>query len=357
MSYAIAAAGTGGHVYPGLAVAEELVRRSVPKEEIVFIGGDRLEARVYPEHGFPFVRVELQSLKRSLSMDNLRLPLVLRAAVKQVRHELETRSVKVALGMGSYVTVPVAWAARQDSIPFYLHEQNGEAGLANKVMSRWAVSTFIALDGTRGVRRPELVGNPIRGVFTNYRRSDLRHEALVRYGIEPGSVVIGVFGGSLGAGVLNSAIARLARTWTGPDIVLLHLVGERNVGSIDTADSRVPWIVVGYEESMEYFYAASDLVIARAGGVAIAELTATHTPSILVPGTFGGGHQAANGAAMERAGAAVALPESRIAELEETVVELVDDVEARRAMAHSAGSIALTDAASRIATRLIDTHG
>lgn len=357
MSYAIAAAGTGGHVYPGLAVAEELIRRGVPKQDVVFIGGDRLEAKVYPEQGFPFVRVELQSLKRSLSIDNLRLPFVLRAAVKQVRQELQARDVRVALGMGSYVTVPVAWAAHREHLPFYLHEQNGEAGLANRVMSRWAVATFVALDGTRGVARPEQVGNPIREVFTGYRRSDLRHEALVRYGIEPGRVVVGVFGGSLGAGAINDAVGSLARKWTGPDIVLLHLVGERNADTIDTTDSRVPWIVVGYEESMEYFYAASDLVLARAGGIAIAELTATHTPSILIPGAFGGGHQATNAAAMERAGAAVALPESRVAELDGIVERLVEDADGRKAMAQSAETIARTDAASRIAIRLIDTHG
>jgi UDP-N-acetylglucosamine--N-acetylmuramyl-(pentapeptide) pyrophosphoryl-undecaprenol N-acetylglucosamine transferase len=357
MSYAIAAAGTGGHVYPGLAVAEELVRAGVARQDILFVGGDRLEARVYPESGFPFLGVRLQSLKRNLSIDNLRLPGVLRAAVRQVRGALRERDVRVVLGMGSYVTVPVAWASHREHIPFFLHEQNGDAGLANKVMSRWAVTTFVALDGTRGVLRPEKVGNPIRRKFAEYRRADLRHEALARYGIEPGNVVVGVFGGSLGAGVINDAVVHMAMSWTGSDVALLHLVGERNVGNIDTTGSRVPWIVVGYEQSMEYFYAASDLVIARAGGVAIAELTATHTPSVLIPGEFGGGHQSANAAAMEQAGAAVFLPETRIGELSGIVARLVDDAQARKAMAQSADAIALTDAASRIAARLIDAHG
>jgi UDP-N-acetylglucosamine--N-acetylmuramyl-(pentapeptide) pyrophosphoryl-undecaprenol N-acetylglucosamine transferase len=356
MSYAIAAAGTGGHVYPGLAVASELVRKGVPRKDVLFVGGDRLEAKVYPDAGFPFCSVKLQSLRRSLSADNLRLPGVLRSAVRQVRAELRERDVQVVLGMGSYVTVPVAWAAHKERVPYFLHEQNGEAGLANKVMSRWAVATFVAFDDTRAVRRPELVGTPIRESLTRYRRSDLRHEALTRYGIDPGSVVVGVFGGSLGAGAVNAAVADLATTWSGPEITLLHLVGERNIGHIDTTGSRVPWIVVGFEESMEYFYAASDLLIARAGG-SVAEIAATRTPSVLVPGGFGGGHQIANAAAMQRAGAAVVLPEERLGELSEVIGGLVADASARRSMARSAGAIARPDAASRIATRLIDAHG
>jgi UDP-N-acetylglucosamine--N-acetylmuramyl-(pentapeptide) pyrophosphoryl-undecaprenol N-acetylglucosamine transferase len=357
MSYAIAAAGTGGHVYPGLAVAEELVRSGVDRSDVVFFGGDRLEATVFPNHGYPFCAVPLQSLKRSLSPENLKLPGVLRAAVKRARGELRAHRVRAVLGMGSYVTVPVTWAAHREHIPFFLHEQNGEAGLANKIMSRWAQETFVAIRDTVGVRRPVVVGTPIRPVFAEYRRSNLRHDALGRYGIEPGSVVIGIFGGSLGAGAINEAIARMASTWEGHDITLLHLVGERNVGHFDTEGSRVPWIVVGYEEQMEYFYAASDLVVSRAGGVTIAELAATHTPSVLVPGTFGGGHQASNAAAMERAGAAVMLAQDRLDEIEGVLAGLVDDAGRRRGMAEAAAKLTATDAAASIAQRLIEAHG
>jgi UDP-N-acetylglucosamine:LPS N-acetylglucosamine transferase len=107
---------------------------------------------------------------------------------------------------------------------------------------------------------------------------------------------------------------------------------------------------------MEYFYAATDLLIGRAGG-SVAEIAATHTPSVLVPGSFGGGHQASNAAAMQRAGAAVVLSEERLGELAEVVGSLVGDASVRRVMARAAGAIARTDAASRIATRLIDAHG
>jgi UDP-N-acetylglucosamine--N-acetylmuramyl-(pentapeptide) pyrophosphoryl-undecaprenol N-acetylglucosamine transferase len=357
MSYAIAAAGTGGHVYPGLSVAEELVRRGTPKADVLFIGGDRLESIVYPREGFPFLQLELQGLKRNFSVDNLRLPFVVRDAVHETRQALRERHVGVLLGMGSYVTVPAGWAARKEGVPLFLHEQNGEAGLANKVMSRWAQATFVAFEGTRGVRRPERVGTPIRSNIASHRRSDLRHDALARYGLEPGRAVIGVFGGSLGAGAINDAVSRLARTWEGPEIALLHLVGSRNVETIDTSGSRVPWIVVGFEEAMEYFYAASDLVVSRAGGVAVAEIAATHTPSILVPGRFGGGHQGSNASAMQHAGASVMLAEGDIDRLPHVIKGLVESAPKLRGMVDAATSIATTDAAERIATRLIAAHG
>jgi UDP-N-acetylglucosamine--N-acetylmuramyl-(pentapeptide) pyrophosphoryl-undecaprenol N-acetylglucosamine transferase len=355
MSYAIAAAGTGGHVYPGLAVAEALVAAGVRKEDVLFFGGDRLEATVYPREGYPFLPLRLQALRRSVSLDNLRLPFVLRSAVSKAKEVLEARAVGVVLGMGSYVTVPVGWAARREHIPLFLHEQNRQAGLANRVMSRWAVTTFVSHDGTEGVRRPETVGTPIRRHLTV--RTDLRDEALIRYGLDPETAIVGVFGGSLGAGAINEAIATIARTWEGPPITLLHLVGSRNVNATNTAGSRVPWKVIGFEDAMEYFYAASDLLVSRAGGVAVAEIAATHTPSILVPGTFGGGHQRSNAAAMERAGAAVLLPETELSRLASVMRSLVASADERAAMSKAAASIARTDAAERIATALRAAHG
>ncbi len=356
MAYAIAAAGTGGHVYPGLAIAEELVRAGVARDDIVFFGGDRLEADVYPREHFPFVRLHLQSLRRSLTLENLRLPIVVRAAARSAAAELRSRDVRVVLGMGSYVTVPVGWAAHRLGLPLFLHEQNGAAGLANKLMSRWARSTFVSFDETRGVRRAVTVGTPVRRRFVAARRGDLRHVALERYGLDPGTVVVGVFGGSLGAGVLNAGAERVARSWDGPAISLLHLVGSRNLDAVDTSGSRVPWMVVGFEEEMEYFYAACDVVVSRAGGVAVAEIAATHSPSILVPGEFGGGHQASNARAMERAGAAIYLPEERIAELAVVLRKVVEDAPGRRGMAEAAARVARPEAAERIAEALRTAH-
>jgi UDP-N-acetylglucosamine--N-acetylmuramyl-(pentapeptide) pyrophosphoryl-undecaprenol N-acetylglucosamine transferase len=358
MSYAIAAAGTGGHVFPALAVAEALLERGVGRSEIVFVGGDRLEATVYPAEGFPFVRLELQSLRRSLSLRNAMLPVVIARATRRANTELIDRTVKVVLGLGSYVTVPVGWAARRAGIPLMLHEQNAEAGLANRVMSRVAGTTFVSFADTRGIRRQALVGNPVRASLARFARPELRHQAMARYELVPGPVVVGVFGGSLGAGAINQAVAALAEQWSGPPIQILHLAGRAHEDEMRAISERsvVPWTVLGFEEEMHYFYAACDIVIARAGG-AVAEIAATGTPAVLVPGKFGGGHQEANAARFEKAGAAVVVTEDQLGKLPQVLEPLVGDGRRRLLMAAGLKELAHPEAAANVARKLQETHG
>jgi UDP-N-acetylglucosamine--N-acetylmuramyl-(pentapeptide) pyrophosphoryl-undecaprenol N-acetylglucosamine transferase len=358
MSYAIAAAGTGGHVFPALAVAEALVAAGTARSDITFIGGNRLEASVYPAEGFPFVQLDLQGLRRSLSPRNLALPAVVVRAKRQAQKEMTNRRVKVLLGMGSYVTVPTGWAARRSRIPLLLHEQNAEAGLANRVMSRLATKTFVSFADTTGLRRQTLVGNPVREQLASFIRPELRHEAMNRYGLEPGPVVVGVFGGSLGAGAINVAVADLANQWSGPPIQLLHLAGRSHENDMRALSERavVPWTVLGFEEEMQIFYAACDLVIARAGG-AVAEIAVTGTPAVLVPGSFGGGHQIANAARFETAGAAVVIDEDRLPALDQVLLPLVGDPRLRLRMAENLKQLAHPDAAVALATELQQAHG
>lgn len=358
MSYAIAAAGTGGHIFPALAVAESLLDRGVTRREIAFFGGDRLEADVYPAEGFPFVRLELQSLRRSLSFRNLLLPAAVARAARRAKTELIDREVKVVLGMGSYVTVPVGWAARRAGIPLMLHEQNAEAGLANRIMSRFAVTTFASFSDTGGLREQVLVGNPIRANLSGFVRPDLRHAAMDRYGLSPGPVVVGVFGGSLGAGAINQAISSLAERWTGAPIQILHLAGRAHADEMRMISERsaVPWIVLGFEEDMDCFYAACDIVIARAGG-AVAELAATGTPAVLVPGAFGGGHQMANASRFEEAGAAVVVSEDRLSDLPNILEPLVADSRLRLNLTAGLKELAHPAAAADLALALQQAHG
>jgi UDP-N-acetylglucosamine--N-acetylmuramyl-(pentapeptide) pyrophosphoryl-undecaprenol N-acetylglucosamine transferase len=267
------------------------------------------------------------------------------------------RGVRVVLGMGSYVTVPVGWGARRAGIPLFLHEQNAEAGLANRVMSRFAKTTFVSFPDTRGVLHQVLIGNPLRKNLAGFTRAELRHEALDRYGLAPGPVVVGVFGGSLGAGVINRAIASLAQQWDGPSIQILHLVGRANESDMRTISERsvVPWTVLGFEDEMQYFYAACDIVIARAGG-AVAEIAVTGTPAVLVPGRFGGGHQAANAARFETAGGAVVITEDRLNSLPQTLEPVVEDAQRRLRMAAALKEMALPAAATELARELLQVH-
>ena len=357
MSHVIAAAGTGGHVYPGLSVGEALVEIGVDRRDILYVGGNRLEATVYPEEGFGFLSLELIGLQRSLTLRNLRIPAVVMRAKKRIEIALREIAAQSVLGMGGYVTIPAALAARRLGIPLLIAEQNAEAGLANRVANRWASRTFVSFPDTGGLSSGEWVGNPVRSPFWSFSRDELRPRALERYDLEPGLPVVGVFGGSLGAGAINEAVSTMVRSWVGPSVQVVHLVGEMHMARFAPLDpaSNVMWRRIPFETSMEYFYAASDFVVARAGG-AVAELSATATPSVLIPGGFGSaGHQLGNAQFFADEGAAVIIHERELGELDSVVRSLIDDPHRLEAMASSASRIAKPDAAHQIAKAMRET--
>lgn len=354
MTFAIAAAGTAGHVYPGLAVAEALVSQGVAPSDVLFIGGDRLEATAVPAAGFTLLSVPLQGLVRRIALRNLTIPTKLARAIRRVRRELAHRGVGVLLATGGYVAAPAGWAARSEGIPFFLSEQNAAAGLANRVMERWADRTFASFPKTSGLREAEWVGNPVRADLARIETESLRREALGRYDLADGIPVVGVMGGSLGADAINRGVSEMLEGWEGEPVQVVHLAGEIHAENVTrrAASSVQRWRVVGFEKRMDLFYSACDLVVARAGG-GVAELAIAGLPSVLVPGEFGStSHQAANAAALEEAGASVTLPEDRLGELGSTVAGLLADPERRRRMSGAAAGFASPRAAERIAAEM-----
>lgn len=354
MTFAIAAAGTAGHVYPGLAVAEALVSQGVAPSEVLFVGGDRLEATAVPAAGFSLLSVPLQGLARRITLRNLTIPTKLARAVRRVRRELAQRRVGVMLATGGYVAAPAGWAARSEGIPFFLSEQNAAAGLANRTMERWAARIFSSFPHTSGLKRAEWVGNPVRADLAHLDRAALRMEAFGRYDLEDGLAVVGVMGGSLGAGAINQGVSAMLEGWEGEPIQVVHLAGEAHSEAVAgrAAASGHRWRVIGFEERMDLFYSACDLVVARAGG-GVAELTVAGLPAVLVPGEFGSAsHQAANAATLEEAGAAVTLPEPRLGELGSVVGRLLADPARRSEMSKAAVRIARPRAAERIAEEM-----
>lgn len=356
MTFLVAAAGTGGHVFPGLAVGEALVDQGVPRSDILFVGGARLESEIYPEEGFPFLGVELRGLQRSLTLKNLTLPGVVFRARKRIHQAMVDRQVRAVLGMGGYVTIPTGMAARRAVVPFLLSEQNAEAGLANRVAARWASKSFGSFPETGGLPGAEWVGNPIREPFWSFHRQSMRSEALDRYGLSPDNPVLGVFGGSLGAGIINEAVAAMVLNWDGAPMQVVHLTGQHHLEKLRSlkAAEGVAWKRVPFEDAMEMFYAVCDLVVARAGG-AVAELTATGSPSILVPGAFGsGGHQRGNARFLTDSGAALTVNENELARLSDVVKRTLFSEHALNGMRSSAHQIARPGAARTIARAMVE---
>ncbi len=358
MRYLVAAAGTGGHVYPGLSVGEALVDLGVSRRDVMYVGGRRLEAHVYPEEGFPFLSVEIRGLKRSMDLGNVKLPLVVMKAKARIEEAIEANEITAVLGMGGYVTIPTALAARRIGVPLYVAEQNAQAGLANRIATRWADRTFVSFPDTGGLEDGEWVGNPVRKPFWSFDRESLRPDALTHYGLDAAIPVLGVVGGSLGAGLINDSMAVVVENWRSDPIQVVHLTGR---GHHDRMSRRRPapdvvWHRVAFEEAMENFYAVSDLVVARAGG-AVAELSAAERPSILIPGVFGSaGHQLGNADFFGGAGAAVVVEESRIDQLGSRIEEILFDEARLSEMSLKAARIAKPDAARSIARAMMGTE-
>lgn len=334
MTYAFAAAGTGGHVFPALAVADSLVAAGVSRDEIVFFGGDRMEAKTVPEAGYNFVGVELRGLKRSLSVQNLGIPKVVAKAKTQMADEMKRRTTKVCIVFGGYVSVPAAMAAGKVGAHLFVQEQNARAGLANRIVARRAERVFTGFAAARSqLRHAELTGNPLRPVFSSFDRAALRAEARDRYGVPAGLPVLGVLGGSLGAKVLNDVTAALAMAVDQDHLAIVHLTGRPHYDEIKemAAQSALSWIPVAFEDQMEMFYAVSDLVLSRAGAMTINELAATGTPAVVVPLGLGT-NQSANAMELEAAGGLVQVEESQIDQVPIVIDQLIVDRVRREAM-------------------------
>ena len=360
--YAFAAAGTGGHVYPALAVADALVARGVDRSDIVFIGGDRMEATTVPAAGYEFMGVEIQGLRRSMSTENLKLPGLLWKATRGIAETLRSRQTKVLAAFGGYVSVPAAWAARRSGVKLFVHEQNAVPGLANRMISRGADRTFVAFPEAIGsLSKVEVVGNPLRPQFVEFDRQALIAEARDRYSLPPDVPVLGILGGSLGARVLNDIASTIAATHDRDQLAIVHLTGKAMHDEVAAKAVTAPvhWRTVDFEDRMDLFYAAVDLVLSRAGALTVSEITATGTPAVVVPYAAGtAGHQAANVASLSDAGGVVVVAETAIDQVPVIVEQLMADEHRRAAMAVVARGQGRPDAAETMARQLMEAaHG
>ncbi|MEZ5169853.1 MAG: undecaprenyldiphospho-muramoylpentapeptide beta-N-acetylglucosaminyltransferase [Acidimicrobiia bacterium] len=345
----IAGGGTGGHVYPALALAEELVARGHARDDVRFVGARRgLEARVVPGAGFPVELLPGRGIERRLSLRNIRSVLeILRACV--VALGLMRRwHPRVVVGVGGYASVPAVLAARLRRIPVVVHEQNAAPGIANRLAVRLGAVPAVSLPDTP-LPGAVLTGNPVRReVLSVERRPDTTRPRLA------------VVGGSLGARRLNDAALGLYDRWRERrDVTIRHVAGSRDFdrcsGSLDTLrrpDDALVYELVDYEDHMDTLYATSSLVVSRAGAVTVAELTAAGVPSVLVPFPAAtGDHQTHNARVVEEAGGAVLLADSDCdaASLEPIVDGILGSPARIRAMTEATRSLARPDAVSDLA--------
>ncbi|MFD7923572.1 glycosyltransferase [Streptomyces sp. NPDC059740] len=320
LSVVIGAGGTGGHIYPGLALADAL-RRAVPDARISFVGTERgLETRLIPEAGYRLHTVDMIPFDSSLGARRYLLPADLVRSGAQCRTILRDQGAQVAVGMGGYPSAPVIVGARLAGLPSLVHESNAVPGRANRFAARLTPNVALAFDASR----PHLhrgadavtVGMPISGALAALDRTARRAEARAALGVPAGARLLLVNGGSLGAARLTEAALGLAERWAGRDDLRLliktgpaaHAAAQERLAV--TGGHRVA-AAVPYVDRMDLAYAAADLVVCRAGAATVAELAATGTPAVLVPYPHApGDHQTHNARVLTDAGAGLLLPDA-----------------------------------------------
>lgn len=358
MKFLISGGGTGGHVYPGIAVAEEL-KRLKPEDEVVFVGSGRgLEATVVPQAGFRLRTILTRGFPRRVWWKWPGAILANLVGVPQAIWIVLTERPDVVLGTGGYVSAPIGIAAFLLRKPLILQEQNSIPGISNRLFARIADEVHLSFVEARSYfkRRDNLkvTGNPVRRYILSGDRASSRAE----FGLEPGKPTVFVFGGSRGAHRINEAALDAMRRLKGRvDVQFILQTGRDDFewakGTVDS--EKLPAKVVPFLQRIHLAYAAADLVVCRSGAMTLAEIAVCGTPAILVPYPYAAhDHQSVNASNLVDRGAAAMILDRELSgeRLAKEIAHLLADRQALSRMSAHARTFARPDAAERLAKSL-----
>lgn len=348
LKIAIMAGGTGGHIFPGIAIAEALKAQGV---EVFWLGGMRgLERTILPKTEIEHQFMQVDSIRGKGLKGWLMLPVKLLKQVLVARNILKKHHVTASISMGGYVAGPGGLASQLVGIALYVHEQNSVPGLTNKVLARFARKVFTGFPDILSSKNSCYVGNPVRADLVG-----IEHQQS-----EAGAVKLLVLGGSQGAQKLNETLPealRLIDKKYQPEVV--HQCGAKHKEAAQYAykSSGVTAKVVDFIDDMATAYAWADIVVCRSGALTVAELTVVGLPSILVPFPAAvDDHQTKNADFLVKNGAAVRLSEVQLSaeKLAQQISTLIRDKHKREKMAQQAKSVAKTKAAEQVAKMIME---
>ncbi|HYM97499.1 MAG TPA: UDP-N-acetylglucosamine--N-acetylmuramyl-(pentapeptide) pyrophosphoryl-undecaprenol N-acetylglucosamine transferase [Candidatus Sulfotelmatobacter sp.] len=346
MRLLIAGGGTGGHLYPALAVARAF-RAEDPSGAVLLAGrSGGPEERLVPAAGFELATVNVRGFDRDAVWKNLALPVVIPASLVAGLRIVDRFRPDVVLGMGGYVMAPAVAAARMRRIPYVLHEKDVRPGLATRIFAGGAAAVCTTLPGTEKrlrAKRVELTGVPLREGFAP-RTPEVPPRRLL------------VTGGSQGARHLNEAVWAALDDLCARFVEVVHVAGQQGAEGI-ARHVRERYRGLTFTDDMPALLAHADLVVGRAGVGTIAEAAAVGLPMVLVPGTFGGGHQEENAQAMVDAGAAIRIGDAELTG--QSLVAAIDGLDGERlhAMAIASAAAGRRDAAQRVLRLLHEVAG
>ena len=363
----ISGGGTGGHIFPAISIANKM-RELNPESEILFVGAEgKMEMEKVPAAGYRIIGLPIVGLQRQLNWKNIvndvQVPFKVLASVRKAGKVIDEFKPDIAIGVGGYASAPLLWAAQRRGIPCLIQEQNGFAGLTNKILGKKAGSICVAYEGMERFFPADkivLSGNPIRSDIIPADAAMVA-QGLDFYALDAKRKHIFIVGGSLGSGTLNKAMKKWIEDGCpgGDGVDILWQCGRYYKAGIDAfmeqkkAEGR-DLSAVQYTDfigRMDLAYAVADVVISRSGASTVSELCAAHKAAIFVPSpNVAEDHQTHNAMALVRKDAALIVKDAEAVEkLMPTALELVHDAEKIGSLEENIAKLALTDAAQVIA--------
>ncbi len=362
----ISGGGTGGHIFPALSIADKLKELN-PETEILFVGAEgRMEMEKVPAAGYEIVGLPVAGLQRKLTLSNLALPFKVLKSVRMAKKLIREFKPDVAVGVGGYASAPLLWAATRCGIPTLIQEQNGFAGLTNKLLGRKVDRICVAYEGMERFFPAEkiiMTGNPIRKEIVPADQAT-KAEAMKYYGLDPQKKHIFIVGGSLGSGTLNDAMKKWITDGCpgGADIEVIWQCGKYYKPSVDAfmEGRELPQIQYSdFIRRMDLAYAAADIVISRSGASSISEICAAGKACIFVPSpNVAEDHQTHNAMALVNKDAAMMIKDSEAVEkLMQAACSLIENPEKTALIEKNAAAMAKMDAAQTIAEEIYSIIG
>ena len=309
--------GTGGHIYPAIAIADEIKKRD-PEAEILFVGAERgLEKDLVPERGYDIELITVAGFNRKNPVKNIEVLRKLMKGSKQAKQIIREFGPDFVVGTGGYASAPLVRAAQKAGIPSYIHEQNAIPGMTNKLLEKHVRKVFLGFEKAgeyfKHKEKQVVVGNPVRDEFMTQDKAEARN----KLGFREKDFVLLAFGGSQGAGRINKAMIHVIETISQePDLKIVLGAGSYYYDAIlstlkdDGFEITDKVCIMEYIHDMAAFLKAADLVISRSGALSVAETTVCGTPAIFIPSpNVTGNHQYYNALAVAEGGGAEVIEE------------------------------------------------
>lgn len=358
--FVIAGGGTGGHIFPAIAIANAIKHRQ-PDADILFIGAEgKMEMEKVPQAGYPIKGISIAGFNRSSLIKNITLPFKLIKSFLQVRSIFNSFKPDTVIGVGGYSSFPVLRYAQQKGIDTFIHEQNSFAGKSNRLLGKRAVKIFVATDGMEKFfpsHKTILVGNPVRSVIADSFIT--KDQGTKHFGLRTDKKVLLSIGGSLGAKSINEAVELGLDKLNQTNIQLIWQTGKSYEKRATQAAGNSSSIWVGaFIREMEYALAAADVVISRAGAMSIAELCISGKPSIFVPYPYAAeDHQTVNAMKLVDKNAACMITDKEAGDkLIDQALELLANKERQQSFHIAMQASAIKNADLLIANQIIEAN-